>query len=97
MVNPDVIMGMFIKDFDFNKLMGIEQQKMSASEESSSMESTNFWANMSTFIFILVIMICLVVIAGILVVFCYKKLSNVIKTSLIQLKNDTFFGNSIKA
>ena len=83
MVNPNVIMGMVIKDFNFNKLMGIEKQKMTAAEESSSMESTNFWANMSTFIFMFVVMIFLVVIAGILVVFCFKSLATTVKGSLI--------------
>ena len=83
MVNPNVIMGMVIKDFNFNKLMGIEKQKMTAAEESSSMESTNFWANMSTFIFMFVVMIFLVVIAGILVVFCFKSLATTVKNSLI--------------
>ena len=97
MVNPNVIMGMVIKDFDINKLMGIEKQKMTASEESSSMESTNFWANMSTFIFMFVIVIFIVFFAIILVVFCHKSIANNVKSSLIQFKNDTFFGNSIKA
>ena len=97
MVNPNVIMGMVIKDFNFNKLMGIEPQKMSASEESSSMESTNFWANMSTFIFIFVVIIFSVIVAGLLVLFCFKSIANIVQSSLIQFKNDTFFGNSIKA
>ena len=71
MIKPDVVIGNFVKDFNFNEFMGFKGNRMSASEESSSMESTSFLANMSTFIFMgliglsaVVFMIFMMILSG---------------------------------
>ena len=70
---------------------------MTSSEESSSMKTTNFLANMSTFIFIFLVIVSFVILALFLVCACKKTISDALLASLIKFKNDTFFGNTIKA
>ena len=97
MVDPNTIVGTFIKDFDLNKFMGFKQQKMTSSEESSQMYTTNFWANMSTFIFIFVVILTGVFLVLILICACKKAISDLLLLYLTKFKNDTIFGNTIKA
>ena len=97
MVDPNTIVGTFIKDFELNKFMGFKQQKMTSSEESSQMYTTNFWANMSTFIFIFVVILTGVFIVLILICACKKAISDLLLLYLTKFKNDTIFGNTIKA
>lgn len=97
MVKPDVVIGNFVKDFNFNEFMGFKGNRMSASEESSSMESTSFLANMSTFIFIGLIGLSGVVFMIFMMFLCGKEIRAHIKAHLTKVKNATFFGGSIKA
>ena len=97
MVKPDRVVGEFVKDFNFNEMMGFKGSRMSSSEESSSMESTNFLANMSTFIFMFFIAMTVVIFMAFLMCVCKDTIAITLKNALIKFKNDTFFGNSIKA
>ena len=97
MVDPDVIIGLFVENFDLNHYFGLGGERMSSSEESSSLKTTNFLANMSTFIFIFLIVVVGVILALFLVMFCTKAISSLILSSLKKFRSDTFFGNSIKA
>ena len=97
MVKPDVIIGYFDKNFDLNELMGFTDGRMKASEESSSMDTTDFLANMSTFLFILLLIISGVIFMVFLTLVCKKSIADNIKAKIVKFKNDTFFGNSIKA
>ena len=70
---------------------------MSASEEASSMETTDFFANMSTFIFIGVMIVFGVLFMLVLAFVCKDTIKEHIMFKLKQFKNETFFGNTIKA
>ena len=70
---------------------------MSAAEEASSMKSTDFLANMSTFIFIFFMIIIGVVFLIFLALVCKDNIKVMIMAKLKKFKDDTFFGNSIKA
>ena len=75
MVDPNLIVGVFVKDFNFDEFMGFDSQKMRSSEESSQMTTTNFLANVSTFIFILMVIVSFVLLLLILVCVCKKAIS----------------------
>ena len=70
---------------------------MRASEEASSMEITDFLINMSTFIFIGVMIIFSVLVLLVIAVICKETIKEHIMFKLKQFKNETFFGNTIKA
>ena len=59
--------------------MGFKGNRMSASEESSSMETTSFLANMSTFIFMGIIGLSGVVFMIFLMFLCGAKIRATIK------------------
>ena len=69
---------------------------MKQNEEASSFVVYDFLANMSTYIFILFLILSFVVLASFMACICKKTISNAIKKALIDFKNDTFFGNAIK-
>ena len=83
MVKPDAVIGNFVQDFNFNEFMGFKGNRMSASEESSSMESTSFLANMSTFIFMGLIGLSAVVFMIFLMILCKARIRETIKQNLI--------------
>lgn len=70
---------------------------MSASAEASSMKSTNFLANMSTFIFIFFMIIFGVIALFLLAFLCKDTIKTMIMKKLTDFKDKTFFENSIKA
>ena len=78
---------MFFSSFDLNKFMGFEKQPMTSAEESSSMETTNFLANMSTFIFIGVIIVCCTILGIILAIVCAGTIKKFLIGKLITFRN----------
>ena len=65
-MEPEKIMKMINKNWDFNKIFGIVQQQLYSNEESSSVKSTNFLVNMRTYIFLILAIISLAFIAFII-------------------------------
>ena len=61
----DRLLELIFKDFDFEKALGIEgkQEQLYSNEESLSVESSNYWANMSSYIlvFIAILVVALIV------------------------------------
>jgi hypothetical protein len=45
-----------------DKIIGIGEETMTAAAESSGLKSKNFWANMSTYLFIAAILLVLVIL-----------------------------------
>ena len=97
MVKPDVIIGYFNANFNLEEFMGFTNGKMKASEESSSLVTTDFIANISTYLFIFLLVISGCFFLLFMTLFLRKKIADKIKTGLTKFKNDMFFANSIKA
>ena len=56
-LKPDKLLKHIFKDFDFKKMMGIQEkeQQLYSNEESLSLGSTSYWVNMSAILMLVAI------------------------------------------